>query len=32
MTPAFDLAAQLERAEQLLVEFLRVDLDLAFTC
>jgi hypothetical protein len=31
MTPASDPAAQLERAQQLLVEFLRVDLDLAFT-
>ena len=31
MTPASHLAAQLDRAQQLLVEFLRVDLDLAYT-
>jgi hypothetical protein len=31
MTPASDIAAQLDRAQQLLVDFLRVDLDLAFS-
>ena len=30
MTSASDLAAQLDHAQRLLVEFLRVDLDLAF--